>query len=280
MHENRTVGAGTGHRSILAAGLLIYIGAVSSSTGNPGFDLVDIPSGQARLGDATGDANEIQRLVQVAAFRIMRNEVTNTQFDAFVMTTGYRTDAESGNRAFVWTDRWRISAGADRRHPHGTESSIDGKAAHPAVQVSARDADAFCAHYGMRLPSEDEWEYAARGTDGRRFPWGNEPPRTEGKMYANFGTIACCAADGSDGHLRTAPVASYPDGASPFGLQDMAGNVWEWTSSRFPGRPFERVLRGGGWGNDPYCLRAAYRHGNPPEISLDMVGFRCAGDME
>ena len=132
----------------------------------------------------------------------------------------------------------------------------------------------------MRLPSEVEWEYAARGTDGRRYPWGNDAPGTGEARRANFGTIKCCAADDADGYLRTAPVGRYPQGRSPFGLNDMAGNVWEWTSSPFPGRPLFRVLRGGGWGNNPYCLRAAYRHGNRPTTSLDMVGFRCAADAE
>ena len=264
--------------SLLAA--LICVATLSPALAGADFDLVDIPSGQTLLGDAEGDANEVLRSVRIAAFRIMRTEVTNAQFEAFVTASGYRPDTKSGARAYVWTDKWRVVKSADWRHPQGAKSGIEGKARHPVVQVSARDADAFCAWYGLRLPLEDEWEYAARGTDGRRFPWGNDAPRRHAGRRANFGTITCCATDGSDGHLRTAPVASYPAGISPFGLQDMAGNVWEWTSSRFPGRPQERVLRGGGWGNNPYCLRTAYRHGNPPDISLDMVGFRCAGDME
>ena len=89
--------------------------------------------------------------------------------------------------------------------------------------------------------------------------------------------MPCCAPDAGDGFRRTAPVGRYPSGASPFGLFDMAGNVWEWTSSAFPGQPEHRVIRGGGWGNNPYCLRVSYRHGNPPDLALDMVGFRCAG---
>ena len=90
--------------------------------------------------------------------------------------------------------------------------------------------------------------------------------------------VSCCAPDPSDGHRTIAPVGQYPEGASPFGLLDMAGNVWEWTSSPFPGRRDKVALRGGGWGNNSHCLRASYRHANPPNLGLDMVGFRCAAD--
>ena len=243
------------------------------------FDLVDIPAGMARLGDAGGDSNEVVRTLQVPGFRIMRYEVTNGQFARFVEETGHVTGAERGERSYVWTDKWRWVRGATWRRPHGPKSRIDGLTTHPVMQISARDADAFCAHYGLRLPSDVEWEYAARGTDGRRFPWGDSGPvADDGTRKANFGTVECCAPDNADGFAKTAPVGSFPQGRSPFGLHDMAGNVWEWTSSRFPGQASDRVLRGGGWGNNPYCLRTSYRHGNPPEISLDMVGFRCAAD--
>jgi formylglycine-generating enzyme required for sulfatase activity len=134
-------------------------------------------------------------------------------------------------------------------------SSIGGKDDHPVVQVSARDAVAYCAWKGLRLPSETEWEFAARGNDSRRYPWGKVRPEAQTERSANFGTVNCCAPDAADGYERTAPVGKFPSGASPFGVLDMAGNVWEWTSIRFPGRPDFVVLRGGGWGNNPYCLR-------------------------
>ncbi len=263
---------------LLLSVLLAVLACGASPRGGSVPDLIDVPGGTFVMGDPDGEPDEAPREALVEAFRIMRHEVTNRDFAAFVAATGYRSDVESSGYGYLWERRWRRAAGADWRHPLGPDSSIEGKADHPVVQVSARDAAAFCAWLGLRLTSEAEWEFAARGTDGRRYPWGDEPPEQTGTRKANFGTVACCAPDGSDGYRETAPVGSYPAGASPFGLLDMAGNVWEWTASPFPGRPEKVALRGGGWGNDPYCLRAAYRHGNPPDIGLSMVGFRCAGD--
>lgn len=240
--------------------------------------LAPVPGGSFVMGDDEGDPNESPNPARVEAFLLMRLEVTNRQFSVFVAATGHRTDVEKNGSGYVWDRTWRLVPGADWRHPSGIGSSIEGKMDHPVVQVSARDAAAFCAWHGFRLPSETEWEFAARGPENHRYPWGMSAPGTQGTRRANFGAVACCAPDAADGYRGTAPVDSFLPGASPFGMLNMAGNVWEWTASRFPGRPQLVVLRGGGWGNDPYCLRTAYRHGNPPDIGLDMVGFRCAGD--
>lgn len=250
--------------------------AVSANT--DAVDFVTVPGGLYVMGDAGGDDNEALRRVKVKPFRIMRHEATNRAFTRFVAETGHVTDPERRGFGWVWDGRWRKVTGADWRHPKGPDSDLSGLDDHPAVQISHRDAAAFCRWLGLRLPSEEEWEYAARGDDGRRFPWGNETPRQDERRLANFGAVKCCAPDTWDGYGGTAPVASYPNGASPFGLLDMAGNVWEWTSNTFPGRADYITLRGGGWGNNPYCLRVSYRHGNPPDIGLDMVGVRCAGD--
>ena len=241
-------------------------------------ELVPIPGGTFTMGDSAGETDEAPREVTVRRFRMMRYEVTNREFAVFVEATGHRTDPERGGFGYVWSDRWQRVRGADWRHPQGRASGIADFTDHPVVQLSARDAAAYCAWRGLRLPTEAEWEFAARGADGRRYPWGNEPPAQRGERRANFGTAVCCAPDASDGFLRTAPVGRYPRGASPFGLSDMAGNVWEWTSSPYRTQSGEVALRGGGWGNDPYGLRASYRHGNAPDIGLDMVGVRCAGD--
>lgn len=228
------------------------------------------------MGDSTGDDNEKPTTESVEDFEIMRFEVTNSDFVDFVSNTGYITDVERGSNAFVWTKRWRTNAHANYKKPHGLESSITVAGDHPVMQVSARDAEKYCAYLGARLPTEIEWEYAARGNDGRRFPWGNQVPSQKNPKLANFGTDQCCAPSDSDGYSTTSPVGSYPEGASPFGVEDMAGNVWEWTTTPFPGDSKEQVIRGGGWGNNAYCLRVSYRHGNPPNIGLNMVGFRCA----
>ncbi len=210
-----------------------------------GLDLVTVPAGTAEIGDAKGDKNEVVRQVDVSAFRLMRREVTNLQFAEFVADTGYTTTAETAGKGNVWVERWGEVAGADWRHPQGPESRLHALGLHPVVQVSALDAETFCSHHGLRLPSEEEWEYAARGPDGLRYPWGRKLTRATLPQLANAGTWKCCGPSDADGHLRTAPVGSFPAGRSPFGLDDMIGNVWEWTSSPFPGDPQKRSYAAG-----------------------------------
>ena len=271
--------AGTRLGQPVAAAMLALAMAAAASPGNAAAPLetVAIPGGSFRMGDPGGEPDETPRQATVAPFLLMRFEVTNAQFAAFVEATGHVTDAERRGFGYVWPGRWTRVPGADWRRRSGPASNLVGLDDHPAVQVSWRDARAFCLFHGLRLPREEEWEFAARGADGRIFPWGDAAPDEGGTRRANYGTDECCAADMSDGYHETAPVGSYPAGVSPFGLHDMAGNVWEWTAS-LDAESGKYVIRGGGWGNNPHCLRTSYRHRNPPDIGLDMVGVRCAGD--
>ncbi len=255
-------------------------------------EMVWIPAGTLRMGSDHGEPAEAPvHRVTVSAFFIDRFETTNPEFAAFVAVTGHLTDPERSGVGWHWDGRWQEVRGADWRHPYGPGSSIKGLERDPVVQVSWNDAQAYCRWRGKRLPTEAEWERVARGDGGRIYPWGDEPPR-EGRRYrASYGSNHCCRADAGDGYLFTAPVGSFPLGRSPFGVEDMAGNVWEWVEDWFdpefyrrspPADPVNRrptgrkVIRGGGWGNDPWGLRSTLRHANPPDIGLSMVGFRCA----
>ena len=119
--------------------------------------MIDIPGGRFVMGDAAGDANEAPRTVSVEPFRIGRLEVTNGEFAEFVAATGHASDAERSGAGYVWTDRWRLVAGADWRHPHGPKSTLEGRASHPVVPISRRDAAGDCRWRGGRPPSEAEW---------------------------------------------------------------------------------------------------------------------------
>jgi formylglycine-generating enzyme required for sulfatase activity len=146
-----------------------------------------------------------------------------------------------------------------------------GKENHPINCVDWNQANTFCRWAGKRLPSEEEWEYAARGSDGRKYPWGDTNP--EGRICWRRWKA----------RLGTCEVGSFPSGDSPFGVHDLAGNVWEWTSSWFSGgygagRVTElRVERGGGWGDfNADDFRSSARGRTPPTRRSDVLGFRCA----
>ena len=260
--------------------------------------MVTIPGGLTRMGDRTGSGEPSERpahLVQLATFSLDRYETTNREFEKFAARTGYVTDAETSGEGWHWDGQWRAIPGANWRAPHGPASSITHLASHPVVQVSWNDAQAYCRWRGKRLPTEAEWERATRGGGERQFAWGNQPPserRVTGDMArASYGTDQCCAPSDSDGYRFTAPVGQFPAGRTPQGVHDLTGNVWEWVEDSFDPTYYQRspelapvnrsranskVIRGGGWGNNPWGLRATLRHANPPEYGLSMVGFRCA----
>lgn len=218
-------------------------------------DMVSIPAGTFMMGSNDGQSNEKPvHQVRVAAFRLDRTEVTAGDYAACVRA-GACTAAETS--------------------PGTCNHGKVGKEHHPINCVDWNQASAYCGWKGKRLPAEEEWEYAARGSDGRKWPWGNEEP--SGQLCWNRWT------DDEDTSLGTCAVGSFPAGASPFGALDMAGNVWEWTASGYSTdyrgnrASDKRVARGGGWGGGgPAVVRSAYRDGGDPTVRNGLLGFRCA----
>lgn len=218
--------------------------------------MVEITAGSFQMGSNSGGPDsKPAHNVDVAAFKLDQFEVTNADFKKFVDATGYKTDSEkSGDKD------WSKFA--------------QGKDDHPVIKVSWNDAKAFCEWAGKRLPTEAEWEFAARGTKNLAFPYGSDfnPKNQNGKESGLRGTTA---------------VGSYPNGASPFQVFDMAGNVWEWTGSKpekYPGNTTNSklygsnlyILRGGGWFDVQDQLTTFYRNSAVPTTANDDLGFRCA----
>lgn len=281
-------------------------------------DLLYLGGGTFRMGsdDPKGfpeDGEGPVRPVTVSPFRISRYAVTNRQFQAFVDATGYPTEAERFGWSFVFhllvpktgvTIRgssgaapwWLGVDGASWLQPEGPRSTIDNRPDHPAIHISWNDAVAFCAWSGTRLPTEAEWEYAARGgLDQKRYAWGDELI-PNGKHRCNIwqgkfpekNTLA-------DGHLSTAPVDAYEPNA--FGLYNVSGNVWEWCADWWSSGPHAlrnvvdpigpesgdaRVMRGGSYlCHKSYCnrYRVGARSANTPDSSTGNMGFRIAVDV-
>ena len=259
-----------------------------------GMVMVYVPEGEFIMGNDAGPTSEQpQHTVYLDGYWIDKTEVTNAMFALFVEATGYQTNAETQGAAWVFEGTgWSEIPGADWQHPQGPATHLTGLENHPVVNISWYDATAYCKWAGGRLSSEAEWEKAARGTDGRTYPWGEQEPA--GNLL-DFGDVNLYpdSADKNvnDGYKFTAPVGSYPAGASPYGALDMAGNVWEWVNDWYretyyrnaptsnPPGPINgdgRVLRGGSWNHDGQDIRASMRIWVNPSDAIDNFGLRCS----
>ncbi|MCB0965683.1 MAG: formylglycine-generating enzyme family protein [Ilumatobacter sp.] len=249
------------------------------------------------------------RHVVLDGYAIGRCTVTNAEFAAFVDATGHETEAERFGTSFVFhlllpddfpptrgvvaAPWWREVEGADWRHPEGPQSDVAERMTHPVVHVSWNDAIAYCDWVGGRLPTEAEWERAARGgLEGHRYPWGDE--------FTPHGATMCNIFEGrfpdhntaDDGYVGTAPADAFPPNG--YGLHNVAGNVWEWCADWFhrdthrldrghnptgPPSGRTRVIRGGSYlCHDSYCdrYRVAARTSNEPTSTTGNLGFRLA----
>ncbi|HXV83145.1 MAG TPA: SUMF1/EgtB/PvdO family nonheme iron enzyme [Candidatus Binatia bacterium] len=253
---------------------LAWIGQMDAANDSKNMsEMVRVPGGMLMMGSSDGPEDERPpHQVNVAEFFIDRTTVTNAQFARFLNAKG--TQAADGQR---WYDIDDNDARIHRRDGQWTADA--GSENHPVVEASWYGAVAYCGWLGKRLPTEAEWEKAARGTDGRKYPWGNEPPD---RTRAHF--------DAGWNDLRS--VGSLPKGASPYGILDLAGNGWEWVSSAYLPYPYNandgredltrlqvRVTRGGGHDSSPEELTTTQRGRNVsrnPRSGHHNIGFRCA----
>lgn len=280
--------------------------------------MVLIPAGNFLMGTNSkegfkSDGEGHIRKVELNAFYIDTCAVTNAQFKAFVDDTGYKTDAEKHGWSFVFyqllssnimnkvpqrlpqTPWWCVVPNAYWYQPEGQGTTINNRMEHPVVHISWNDANAYCEWAGKRLPTEAEWEYAARGgLSQKKYPWGDELLPNDKHMcniwqgqFPKVNTL-------DDGYLGTAPVKSFPENG--YGLYNVAGNVWEWCSDWFttnlhkkggkvnpkgPQSGDSKVVRGGSYlCHHSYCnrYRVAARSSNTPDSSTGNMGFRCVID--
>lgn len=271
---------------------------VTAQTGSVLPSMVAIDAGSFRMGTDHGrfpaDHEGPIRDIATAAYEIAPNLVTNDDFAAFADATGLVTLAESEGWSFVFggllpddfpptrgvvgAEWWRAVEGADWRHPYGPHSDLDGLNTHPVVHLTWHEATAYATWVGGRLPTEGEWERAARGgLDQSIYAWGDELT-PDGAHHCNIwqGTFPT-ANSLEDGWLGTSPVASYPPNG--FGLYDVAGNVWEWCADDFADRPDHKVIKGGSYlCHDSYCnrYRVGARSSNTHDTSTGNMGFRVA----
>jgi formylglycine-generating enzyme required for sulfatase activity len=241
-------------------------GRFANYVNSVGSQMLFVPSGEFTIGSDATDAGPNERpltKVTLSGFYMSRHLITNAEYEQFDPTHERRRAAGAGDR-------------------------------HPVVYVSSLDAIKFCQSLSTRerkkyrLPTEAEWEYAARGTDSRKYPWGNHDGRGDLANFADRNTVfAWRDREIDDGYPESSPVGAFPFGASPFGMEDMAGNVWEWcldylepyrgtqkVNPRGPANGAKRVYRGGSWKSRFNNLRATARNSNMPNYSCNDLGFR------
>ena len=256
-------------------GKMLALLAKSQAAREIPLDWVSVPSGEFLMGaedDQAGADEKPKHKVELDAFLIGKYEVTNAQYNAFVKATGYRVPENCCDPKF---NLWKGDL-----VPSGVEEL-------PVINVSWDDAFAFCKWSGGRLPTEAEWEKAARGTDGRTFPWGNELPSSHRANYS-FDPVSMW-----DGPASLVRKDQYEFGRSPYGAYEMAGNVWEWVADWYdenyyksspaknpagPEKGDARVIRGASWRNTAEMLRAANRNKHVPTERRVYIGIRCAKD--
>ena len=238
-----------------------------------GENIIYISAGKFTMGSKDGRSSERPvHTVYLKAYYMDKYEVTNGQYGAFMKATGKSAPKEWNDIRFNESNQ-------------------------PVVGVSWYDAEAYCKWAGKRLPTEAEWEKAARGTDARVYPWGNDFDCGRGNFddETKYDRETVPGGAGCDGYVEIAPVGRFPSGASPYRVHDMAGNAWEWVNDWYdrayyarspnknptgPDSGKYRVLRGGSWNYGPDYVRAAFRGRSEPDYRDDLIGFRCVKDVE
>ncbi len=264
--------------------------------------MVFVTAGQFEMGGYIDGASDTlpAHKVYLDDFWIDQTEVTNEMFARFVESTGYVTDAEKSGTSndFQTTNLeiiWEKIAGLTWNHPNGQNSNISGIEDHPVVHVSWNDANAYCSWAERRLPTEAEWEKAASwnelASEKYVYPWGYDLDETRLNLCDKNCGYAFADKSLNDGYAETSPVGSFPEGASPYGVLDMSGNVLEWVGDRYspdyyqnsppsnplgPGAGQIRVMRGGAWAINSYYLSSARRWASEPSFQHRALGFRCA----
>ena len=248
-----------------------------------GAEMIYVPGGEFLMGstdaDRKAEADEKPaHTVYLDAFWIDKTEVTNTQYVQFLNALGEYRGTCGGHDCVETTVEDKDSHILHQEGRYVVESGFED---HPVIEMTWYGAQAYCEWAGVRLPTEAEWEKAARGVDGRLYPWGNDAPDCGRAQYAD------CSG-------MTVPVGSKPTGPSPYGVLDMAGNVWEWVSDWYdpafygssparnpqgPDSGERKVFRGGSWGYLPKFIRTTERARNRPSYAGFNIGFRCGASV-